>query len=134
MNMKRIINLTVWLVFLAWSTYAQTAIKTETASNKYKYYHAASADTVLVSAATVLSGSATKYYGQGGGFVVGLRVGYPRANDQITILNGVDTVYKLVEPASAPFIYDASIQAHLDTLIFVQSGNSSTTLIFRQRY
>lgn len=132
--MKRIISLMVF-IFLVSSVGLTQDARTETASNHYKYHNAATTgDTLTVLASTIASGSSIKYYNTAG-FVVGIRIGYPVASDTIIIKSGVDTVYKLIQPASAPFIYNAEIQTHVDTsLIFVQKKNSHSTLIYRQRY
>lgn len=115
--------------------YAQTAVRTETASNKYLYYNAATlGDTVLTTATSIAGGSAIRNYNTRG-FVVGIKIGAPIASDTIILKNGVDTVYYLVQPASAPFVYGVDLNTGLDTsLVFIQKKNSRSTLIYRLRY
>lgn len=121
--MKRIIFLTIWVVFLAWSASAQQGVRTETASNKYKYHSSATTGDTLFTSAS------------GEGFIVGLRIGIPVASDTIILLSGVDTVLQLVQPSSAPFVYNVDIQAHIDScLVFIQKKTSGSILIYRTRY
>jgi len=133
--MKKIISLTVWLVFLAWSNLsAQEIVRTETPSNKYKYYYNATTDTIFTLAATVASGSSTKYYGVGG-FLVGIMVGNPVASDTIIIKNATDTVAQIIQPSSGLSPQYYPIGARLDSsCIFIQKKTSRSTIIFRRNY
>jgi hypothetical protein len=132
--MKRIIY-TILLLLIPVILVAQTSVRTELSSNKYKTYKAAQAnDTLYVSASSIVSGSLIPNYNMVGS-LVGLAIGSPVADDTVTIKNGADTVYQLIQPASAPFIYNVKIDTRLDTsLIFSQKKTSRTTLIYRLRY
>jgi hypothetical protein len=139
--MKNLLLLFVLLPLLAMS---QAPVKTEAASNRYKFYNAATTgDTVFTSATSVASGSSIENYGVRG-YLVGALVGTPVSNDTLIIKGGSGVVSQVVLDSTTtitggntkytmPFFIPIGVK--LDTmLIYIQKKTSSVTLIFRTGY
>ena len=136
--MKRIIGLIIALILLVWhSGYGQNNVRTEYASDRYKrYFVSTTGDTLFTIDTTHKAGTSIQSAGIGVlGHIIRLSIGTPIASDTIILKNGADTLYKLIEPASAPFVYNAEIDARADSsLIFIQKKSSGTTVVYRLRY
>jgi hypothetical protein len=127
----RILLLILSLVVISSIVYSQTSVRTEAGSNLYtRRVTATTGDTVFTLAAKA-SGSSIKHE-EVTGYAVRLVIGVPVASDTTTLLNGVGTFYRLIQPASAPFVTNVELGARLDTsLIIVQKKTSDITLIYR---
>jgi len=137
--MKTIIFLILVSFMMAFS---QSSVRTETASNKYKYYSTAQTGDTLFTKAAAVSGSSIPDVNTVGA-LVGIVIGTPVSKDTITILNGVGTVFQTILDSvytGAPnvrytFPLSISLPARLDTsLIYIQKKTSSVTLIYRLKY
>jgi len=131
--MKRVLFAVLSLCLFASFSFAQLAVRTETASNKYKYrVTATTGDTIYTHAS--LGDSSSGVHGVFG-YVVGVLFGSPVASDTVIIKNGLGTVATIIQPETGmvPLFYP--IGAKLDTsLIFIQKKASATTLIYRIGY
>jgi hypothetical protein len=127
----RILLLMLSLVLITSITYGQVSVRTESASNLYnRRVTATTGDTIFTKAAQA-SGGGVDHVGVTG-YAVRLLIGVPVASDTTTLLNGVGTFYRLIQPASAPFVTSVELGARLDTsLIIVQRKTSDITLIYR---
>lgn len=137
--MKKLLFL---LIFCLSYSFAQTQIFTQDASNKYKYYSAATTGDTLVTKTAAPSGSSIVNPSMGGAYLVGIMIGKPVSMDTIIIKNGVgtvatiilDSVYTAVPSYHAGIPYFIPIPTRLDTsLIYIQKKASLVTLIYQTR-
>lgn len=116
----------------------QTAVKTETASNKYVYHSALTVgDTIFTKAAAVTGSSVLSANTAVTGELVGLSITEPVSRDTIILKNGAGTIVQIVldsvyttARSTAPLFLP--FPTRLDTsLIFIQKKGSKSTLFYR---
>lgn len=133
--MKRILFILGLSVSMLTLGVAQMSVRTETTSNLYKYYSAATTGDTLYTTAAQVNGGGVDYVSQQGGSVVGILIGEPVASDTTILKNGEGTIATIVQLASGAVPAYYPIPARADTsLIFIQKKASKTTLIFRIKY
>lgn len=139
-------NCFLFLLLLPLLVLAQAPVKTENASNRFKFYNAATTgDTVFTSASSVASGSSIANYNTRG-YLVGVLIGTPVSKDVITLKGGagtiavitLDTVYTAASTGSSTRYTTpiwVPLNVKLDTmLIYIQTKASNSTLFFRTGY
>jgi hypothetical protein len=129
----RILIFVLLLFLVPISVYGQLSVRTEQATNRYSHRVTATTGDTVFQKAVAVSGTSIKTGNTGvTGYVERLLIGVPVASDTTTILNGAGTVYRLIQPASAPFVTSVELGTRLDTsLIIVQRKTSDITLIYR---
>ena len=115
--------------------FAQSPVRTEEASNRYKHYTAATTGDTLVIKGIKPVGSSIVYDATAGAYVVGILVSEGVVSDTLILKNGTGLVVQIVLASSAPLATRYDIGARVDTnLVYIQKKGSKTTLFFRPTY
>ena len=132
--MKRILFILFILCLVYNVSYTQTSVRTETTGNRYETLIAASTGDTVIYIGTKPAGSAIVNDGTSG-FIVGIAIGTPVASDTIIIKNATETVYQLIQPASAPFVYNVDLNVKVDSMfVIIQKKASVATYKYRLKY
>ena len=116
--------LSVLMLMVVSMAHGQLAVRTEDASNIYKFHSAlTTGDTMIIVGTTTYKGAVVR-----GLYLIGIAFGQPIASDTTIIMNGLGTAAYIVQTSTVtPYFYPLGFRTDT-SLVFIQKKATRSTL------